>query len=75
MQKSAKHFAEKLNQCLNEIDAPNSSRDRAAILSKLLDIPKQQAWSLVEGHLIPDDTLIKKIATEFDVDAKWLLEP
>lgn len=72
MQKSAKTFAERLNNCLDDLDAPNSSRERSAILSKLLNIPKHQAWSLVEGHLIPDDDLLKKIAAEFDVDVKWL---
>lgn len=72
MHQSAKHFAEKLNRCLDDTDAPHSSRERAAILSKMLDIPKQQAWSLLEGQQIPDHDLIQKIAAEFEVDLKWL---
>ena len=59
----ARHFAERLNQCLDEMDAPSNSRERASILSKMIDIPKQQAWSYVEGQLIPDTDLIGKMAT------------
>jgi len=69
---SARDFAEKLNSCLDSIDAPASARERAAILSKMLDIPKQQAWSLVEGQLVPEKELLQKIADEFEVDLLWL---
>lgn len=69
---SAKHFAEKLNSCLDDTGAPAQIRERAAILSKMLDISKQQAWSLLEGHQIPHPDLIQKIAQEFEVDPKWL---
>jgi len=72
VQPSLKHFTEKLNHCLDEIDAPASVRERAAILSKSLDIPKQQAWSLLEGLQTPDPALLQKIAAEFEVDVKWL---
>lgn len=72
MHQSAKHFAQKLNHCLDNVDAPHTVRERAAILSKILAIPKQQAWSLVDGHLVPDHDLLVKIAHEFEVDPKWL---
>lgn len=72
MTQSAKHFAEKLNRCLDETGAPASARERAAILSKMLDIPKQTAWCLVEGQQRPDPELLERIATEFEVDTKWL---
>lgn len=69
---NAKDFAEKLNKCLDESDAPALVRERAGILSKMLDIPKQQAWSILEGHIIPEQTLLQRIAAEFEVDLKWL---
>lgn len=72
MTQGAKHFAEKLNRCLDETGAPASARERAAILSKMLDIPKQIAWSLVEGQQRPDSDLLQRIAIEFEVDSKWL---
>lgn len=72
MQKTAKFFSERLNHCLDETGAPAQIRERANILSKMLDIPKQQAWSLLEGQLLPDTTLIQKIANEFEVDPAWL---
>lgn len=74
MPHSAKHFAKKLNHCLDDIGAPNQTRERAIVLSKMLDISKQQAWSLIEGHQIPDEFLLQKIANDFEIDPKWLLE-
>ena len=70
--KSAKQFAEKLNQCLDETDAPPSIRERTVILSKMLDISKQEAWNFLEGLDIPDHDIMQKIAHEFEVDLKWL---
>jgi hypothetical protein len=68
----AKHFADRLNGCLDDTGAPTQMRERAVILGKMLDIPKQQAWSLLEGHQLPDQTLLQKIANEFEVEPKWL---
>ncbi len=73
MHQGAKYFAGKLNQCLDEIDAPASLRDRAAILSSTFDIPKQQAWHLLEGQQFPSEDLLKAIAAEFEVDYNWLV--
>jgi len=38
----------------------------------MLDIPKQQAWSILEGHILPEHSLLQRIAVEFEVDLKWL---
>lgn len=72
MQQSAKHFAERLNSCLDDTGAPATIRERSVILGKMLDISKQQAWSLLEGYQLPDQSLLQKIAHEFEVDPKWL---
>jgi hypothetical protein len=67
-----KLFSERLNYCLDETGAPSSVRERAAILSKMIDIPKQTAFSLLEGQQSPAKDTIEKIADEFEVDAAWL---
>ena len=72
MAQGAKHFAERLNSCLDETNAPMQIRERAVILSKLFGIPKHQAWNFLEGHQIPNSDLLQQIAKEFDVDSKWL---
>jgi hypothetical protein len=69
---SAKVFSERLNQCLSETDAPNSIRERSLILSKLIGIPKHQAWGFLEGHQLPDAAVLEQIANEFEVETKWL---
>jgi hypothetical protein len=71
-QNSAKIFSQRLNNCLDQTDVPAAIRERAAILSKMLDIPKQHAWSLLEGNQSPDQGILQKIANEFAVDTKWL---
>lgn len=68
-----KHFAERLNKCLDELGVPTDTRGRSAILSKMLQIPRQQAWMLLEGHQIPDENLLNEIAEEFEVEPSWLL--
>lgn len=72
MTQGAKTFAERLNSCLDETDAPPHVRERAAILSKMVDIPKQQAWAFLEGHQLPDGELLQRIANEFEVEVEWL---
>jgi hypothetical protein len=72
VEQAAKQFTDKLHLCLNDVGAPPTIRERANILSKMLDIPKQQAWNLLEGHQLPDQDLLQKIATEFEVETKWL---
>lgn len=67
-----KIFSERLNQCLDDTDAPTQLRERVNILSKMLDISKHQASSFLEGHQFPDQETLEKIANEFEVDVKWL---
>jgi len=68
VQQNAKQLAVQINKSLNDLGVPINSRERALILSKMLDIPKQQAWGLLEGHALPDDILMRKIATELEID-------
>lgn len=70
MERSAKTFSEQLNRCLDELGTPSGHRERAVILSKMLHIPKQQAWALVEGHMFPDEILLHQIVTDLEVDPK-----
>lgn len=69
---SAKLFSERLHHCLDETGAPPSIRERSVILSKMTDIPKQLAFSMLDGHQLPPADMITKIATEFEVDVAWL---
>lgn len=74
MQQIAKHFANRLNKALDDLDVPTPIRERSIILAKMLHIPKQQAWSLLEGHLLPDDNLLQQIANELELDSNDLLD-
>ena len=39
-----KQFADQLNESLDDLGLPSNMRERAAVFSKMLNIPKQQAW-------------------------------
>lgn len=73
MQKNGKQFADLLNKSLDDLGAPINSRERSVVLSKMLHIPKQQAWGLLEGHLIPDDDLLVQIGNELEIDTSSLI--
>lgn len=72
MVQKQKEFSHRLSHCLDETGAPAQIRERAIILSKLLDIPKHLAWSMLEGQQLPDEGLLQRIASEFEVETKWL---
>lgn len=69
---NARAFAARLQSCLDDTGAPSQIRERAAILSKMLDIPKHEANALLEGREFPSQELLEQIANEFEVDTKWL---
>lgn len=72
MQLNAKRIAERLNQSLDDMGVPINTKERTSILSKMLDIPRQQAWNLLEGHMLPSELLLDKIASEFEMDLNLL---
>jgi hypothetical protein len=68
MELSIKKLAYQINKSLDEIGVPENNKERVAIFSKMLDISKQQAWSLLEGLLTPDRSTLEKIASELEID-------
>lgn len=74
MQQIAKQFAARLNKILDDLGMPVPPRERALSLSKMLDIPKHQAWGLIDGHITPDADLLERLASELDVDAHTLMD-
>jgi hypothetical protein len=63
-----KQFAESLNKSLDDLEVPIQIRERAVILSKILDIPKQLAYNLLEGTQMPDADLLARITSELDIE-------
>lgn len=70
MQQTAKQFAQQLNKVLDDMEVPTPIKERSVILSKMVNIPKQQAWSLLEGHVLPDAHLLNTLIVELEVDPK-----
>jgi hypothetical protein len=70
---STKKLAYQINKSLDEIGVPENSKERVAIFSRMLDIPRQQAWSLLEGQLIPDKAILEKIADELEIDTNLVV--
>ena len=70
MLQNAKAFANALNESLDELGAPANTKERAVVLSKMLNIPKQQAWALIEGQAFPDADLLDQITSELEINIK-----
>jgi hypothetical protein len=68
VQLNAKKLAHQINKSLDEIGVPENSKERLNIFIRMLDIPRQQAWSLLEGQSIPDEQILVKIANELEFD-------
>lgn len=66
-------FAERLNQELDSIGAPEETLERISVLSKLLKVPKFKAQALLDGLILPDEALLATLTKEFEVKPDWLL--
>lgn len=65
---SAKELADLLHVTLDDLSVPTAMKERSSILAKMIDIPKQDAWSLLEGHVFPADEILQKLVTELEID-------
>lgn len=68
-----KRFSERLNRELDSIGVPEATAERIEVLSKLIKIPKFKAEALLNGITNPDETLLKILAQELEVNADWLI--
>ena len=70
---SNKLFAERLNQALDDIGAPERFEERTDVLSKLIKVPRFKAEALLNGAFVPDAPLLALLAQEFEISEAWLL--
>ena len=70
---STKQFSERLNKELDELGVPELHADRVAVFAKLMHIPKLKAEFVLDGKALPDQTLLDTIASELEIDPKWLM--
>lgn len=70
---SHKIFAERLNQALDDIEAPEEHDERVDALSKLINIKKFKADALLSGNLVPDPVCLNSLAEQLEVAPEWLL--
>lgn len=68
-----KRFSERLNKALDNIEVPEETSERIAILSKLIKVPKFKAEALLSGIANPDTELLNALARELEVNVDWLV--
>ncbi|MDA8562119.1 hypothetical protein N9L02_03275 [Gammaproteobacteria bacterium] len=68
MQQHSKLLADQINKSLNDLGVSNNNHERVNILSKILSITKQQAWSLIDATVFPDEYLLEKISDELEIN-------
>ncbi len=67
MRYTSKELAQELHKSLDGLGVSIHGHDRAMMLSKMLDIPKPEAWSLLEGYTFPDKPLLRKISETLEI--------
>ncbi len=70
---SHKLFAERLNQALDDIGAPEHREERIDVLARLAKIHRFKAETLLNGAAPADAALLTLLAREFEVSEAWLL--
>lgn len=65
----SKHFAERLNKCLDDLGVPKGTRNRLPILSRMLNISRQQTRMLIEGYPLTDERAMQRLEVELDIDS------
>lgn len=68
-----RRFSERLNKELDNIGVPETNQERIEALSKLIKIPKFKAEALLNGITKPDETVLKILANELEVNVDWLI--
>jgi hypothetical protein len=66
-------FSDRLNKELDNIGVPPASMERIDALAKILKVPKFKAEALLNGLTNPDETLLKTLSEELEVNSAWLL--
>lgn len=69
MLRQAKRFAENLNTFLDEMGMDEGIQERASILAKMLQIPKDKARVLLLGSVMPDDVILERLSEELDINS------
>lgn len=70
---SHKPFAERLNQALDDIGAPEHREERIDVFARLAKIHRFKAETLLNGTAAADAALLTLLAREFEVSESWLL--
>ena len=67
MLRQAKIFAENLNTILDEMEMAEGIQERATILAKMVQIPKEKARVLLLGNMMPDENILQRLSEELDL--------
>jgi len=68
-----KEFSARLNEALDDINAPNKHQGRQVYLSKLFGTTQNGARRWLEGIGLPRMKQVTKIATKLNVRVEWLV--
>ncbi len=66
-------FSDRLNHELNEIGMPELFDERVESFAKVFKTPRFKAASILNGNILPDEDLLKRLSQELEVSEKWLL--
>jgi transcriptional regulator with XRE-family HTH domain len=67
-------FKQRLNKILTDAELPEEDAERVEAFAKIFDLKRHEANAILNNGKIPDEALLKRIASEFEVKLEWLSE-
>jgi len=67
-------IAKRIHILLDTAEIPEDPQERAKIFSTLFSLQRHQSRAIIDGYLLPNDSLLEDIANEFETTVKWLKE-
>lgn len=69
---NSKVFSQRFNRELATLGFPEELTEKIKAVSKVFDISRHLANSLIFGHILPQDEQLDKIASILEVCPQWL---
>jgi hypothetical protein len=66
-------FQERLNKELSSFGFPLDKDERIKLFSKIFNLSTHTSSSIIYGSIIPEKSMIEKIASELSVSEAWLV--
>jgi hypothetical protein len=65
-------FKKRLNDSLDSLELPPLGHERNRAFAIMFNLKIWESAAILNGHILPNPTLLNNIAAELDIDVSWL---